>query len=145
MKKATRENVKFTNDIYKVKQYSTTPTKAQQKYTYQNACIDMLPLRTHVKKEKMLIANMHTCTRAKHIHGADAYDKSRQLSAMNKIKLNNKYVTTWYAIIDNKKVLLSKYIKKLQHYHIKYILDTKLNKKIYVNGNIYELKYTTAR
>ena len=112
---------------------------------YTKYCIDMLPLRHHVKKEKMLIAGLHNRTTSKHIHGVDAYDKSRQLSAMNKIQLAPKYVTTWYAIIDNKKVLLSKYIKKLQHYHIKYILDTKINKKIYVNGKIYDLKYTTAR
>lgn len=112
------------------------------KYSFD---IDNKPLRTYVNNEKMLIAGLHTSTRSKHIHGVDAYDKSRQLSAMNKIKLNNKYVTTWYAIIDNKKVLLSKYVKQLKHFKTPFIVDTKLNKKIYVNGNIYDLKYTTAR
>lgn len=92
----------------------------------------------------MLIAGLHTTTRSKHIHGADYYDKSRQLSAMNKIILPNKYVKTDYIKIDNKKVLLSKYIKQLKSARIPFILDNKLNKKLYVNGNVYDIVNTIA-
>ncbi len=111
---------------------------------YQKYCIDLLPLRHHVKKEKMLIAGTNSRTKAKHIHGVDYYDKSRQLSAMNKIILPNKYVKTDYVKINNKKVLLSKYIKQLKSARIPFILDNKLNKKLYVNGNVYDIVNTIA-
>ena len=111
---------------------------------YTKYCIDLLPLRHHTKKEKILIAGLHTTTRAKHIHGADYYDKSRQLSAINKIQLAPKKQRADYIKIDNKKVLLSKYIRQLKSARIPFILDNKLNKKLYVNGNVYDIINTIA-
>lgn len=111
------------------------------KYSFD---IDNKPLRTYVNNEKMLIAGLHTTTRAKHIHGADYYDKSRQLSAMNKIQLAPKKQRTDYVKIGNDKILLNKYIKTLKATRTPFIIDNKINKKLYVNGNVYDIINTIA-
>ena len=122
--------------------------KGNVKYTtvgnYNQFTIDLLPLRKHVKKEKILIAGLNSVTRAKHIHGLDAYDKSRQLSAINKIQLNPKKQRANYIQIGDSKVLLSKYIKNLKATHTPFIVDDKVNKKLYVNGQVYDIIYTIA-
>lgn len=111
---------------------------------YTKYCIDMLPLRHHTKKEKILIAGLHSATRSKHIHGADLYDKSRQLSAINKIQLAPKKQRADYVKIGDSKILLNKYIKTLKATRTPFIIDNKINKKLYVKGQAYDIINTIA-
>jgi len=126
----------------------TVERKGNVKYTtvgnYTKYCIDSLNLRKHVNKQKVLIAGLNNVTRAKHIHGLDAYDKSRQLSAINKIQLNPKKQRANYIQIGNSKMLLNKYIKQLKATRTPFIVDLKINKKLYVNGEVYDIINTIA-
>jgi hypothetical protein len=126
----------------------TVERKGNVKYTtvgnYTKYCIDSLNLRKHVNKQKVLIAGLNNVTRAKHIHGLDAYDKSRQLSAINKIQLNPKKQRANYIQIGDSKMLLNKYIKQLKATRTPFIVDLKINKKLYVNGEVYDIINTIA-
>lgn len=139
-----KANVKYVNEIYYIKKSATAPSNTQKKYSYETASIDLLPLRHHVKKEKLLITGLHSATRSKHIHGADLYDKSRQLSAINRIQLAPKKQRADYVKIGNDKILLNKYIKTLKATRTQFILDNQINKKLYVNGNQYDIINTIA-
>jgi len=134
-----QDNVKFTSGVNE-----SNFDKFGNYASYQKQCIDSLNLRKHVNKQKVLIAGLNNVTRAKHIHGLDAYDKSRQLSAINKIQLNPKKQRANYIQFGDSKVLLSKYIKTLKATRTPFIVDLKINKKLYVNGEVYDIINTIA-